>query len=130
MGEDSADRAGATGPFSGQPNNATGGSRNKTVYLGNEPIVIDKQTTAGELKELAEASVDSDQVLTFKQDGEIHKLNDNHTVFDRVPDGATLSLQEPARSGSNAAVVQLLQEHSEGQPIGLVATRSTPLSWL
>jgi hypothetical protein len=102
MGKDSTDSTRPSGSQSTPPNSAAGsGSRNKTVYLGNEPIVIDKQTTAGELTELAEADVGSDQVLTFKQDGAIQKLNDDHTVFDRVPDGTTLSLQESARNGEN-----------------------------
>jgi len=63
----------------------------QTVQIQGEEVRIDRDTTAGELKE-AVGAADSD-VATYRENGRLHALSDKNRVADNVPDNETVSFQ-------------------------------------
>ena len=106
-GKSSTDQTSTTGTRSQRNTNGSatdqpagsdrGRNGTKTVYIDNEAITIDKDTTAAELKEIA--NVADNEYATYRQDGEPLKLNDDDYIFEWVPHEAVITFQQHDTGG-------------------------------
>lgn len=70
----------------------TGGNlENTTVYVEGEPLTIDTETTAGELKDMAGA--EDEEVLTFRDGDQLLHVNDDKRVLDYAEAGTKFEFQ-------------------------------------
>ena len=67
------------------------GTENVTVHVEGEPQVIDEQTTAQELKEIAGAG--EKEILTFRQDNQVKQIDDEKRVLDYAEAGTKFEFQ-------------------------------------
>lgn len=63
----------------------------QTVTVDNQEIPVEEDTTAADLKELAE--LDEDALLTYRGEDGFESLNDDDVVVEHVDDGAQLTPQ-------------------------------------